>query len=66
MISSANQMTVSMWDTTLDQNELNKSEHLWLILFGLNLFRALKSSGLGESIQKSYVGVREMKRGKRV
>ena len=69
MTCVANQITVSMWNATLDWNGLRKSESFMTVIIKVNLiqigpFQDSKAQGT----KKAYllIGVREMRLGKRV
>ena len=71
MICNANQMTVSMWNTTLGWNGLNKSESIMAVIVKVNLiqigpFKSFQKLRVGNGYKKDYFGVRKMRIGKRV
>ena len=63
-------MTVSMWNTALGWNGLNKRESLMTLITKVNLiqigpFQGFQNLRVGSGYKECYVGFREMRLGKR-
>ena len=73
MICRVNQITVSVWNTTLGWNRLNKSESFMTVIIvkanpiQIGQFQGSQKLRVGRELyRKAYVGAREMKLGNRV
>ena len=65
MTWSDNQITVSMWNTTLGWNGLNRSKSFMTIIIKINPiqignFQGFQKVRVGRGYKEAYVGVREM------
>ena len=69
MTCSVNQINVSMWNTILGWNGLNKSKSIMTVIIKFNtvqigVFQCSQKLRVGRGYKKVYVGVREMTLGK--